>query len=149
MLELFYFLYPWYRLNVCSKTHVLKPNSQSHVIWRYGLWDMIRSVQFNCSVVWLFATPRTAARQASLSISNSWSLLKLMSIASVMPSNHLILCGQIRTSKKRGGGSQRHFKSQVENYEISVCLSGFMYASVCVFWGLFVFYNIDEVVNEF
>ena len=40
----------------------------------------------------LFATPWTAARQASLSISNAWSLLKLMSIESVMPSNHLILC---------------------------------------------------------
>ena len=38
------------------------------------------------------ATPWTAARQASLSIANSWSLLKLMSIESVMPSNHLILC---------------------------------------------------------
>ena len=37
-------------------------------------------------------TPWTAARQASLSITNSWSLLKLMSIASVMPSNHLVLC---------------------------------------------------------
>ena len=37
-------------------------------------------------------TPWTAARQASLSITNSWSLLKLMSIVSVMPSNHLILC---------------------------------------------------------
>ena len=39
-----------------------------------------------------FATPQTAAHQASLSISNSRSLLKLMSIESVMPSNHLILC---------------------------------------------------------
>src|SRR5574337_631165 len=37
-------------------------------------------------------TPRTAARQASLSITNSQSLLKLMSIESVIPSNHLILC---------------------------------------------------------
>ena len=37
-------------------------------------------------------TPCTAARQASLSITNSWSLLRLMSIESVMPSNHLILC---------------------------------------------------------
>ena len=44
------------------------------------------------SRVRLFATPWTAARQASLSITISWSLLKLMSIASVMPSNHLILC---------------------------------------------------------
>ena len=44
------------------------------------------------SRVWLFVTPWTAAHQASLSITNSWSLFKLMSIESVMPSNHLILC---------------------------------------------------------
>ena len=42
--------------------------------------------------VWLFVTPWTPAYQASLSITNSWSLLKLMSIQSVMPSKHLILC---------------------------------------------------------
>ena len=42
--------------------------------------------------VQLFATPWTATGQASLSITNSWSLLKLTSINSVMPSNHLILC---------------------------------------------------------
>ena len=42
--------------------------------------------------VWLFATPWTAARQAPLSNTNFWSLLQLMSIESVMPSNHLILC---------------------------------------------------------
>ena len=42
--------------------------------------------------VWLFATPWTAACQASLSITNSRSLLKFMSIELVMPSNHLILC---------------------------------------------------------
>ena len=41
---------------------------------------------------WLFATPWTAARQAFLSFTISWSLLKPMSIESVMPSNHLILC---------------------------------------------------------
>ena len=51
-------------------------------------WMMDQSVQFSPSVVWLFATPWTA----SLSITNSQSLLKLMSIKSVMPSNHLILC---------------------------------------------------------
>ena len=50
-----------------------------------------QSVQ-SFSHVWLIATPRTAARQASLSITNSQNLLKLMSIESVMPSNHLILC---------------------------------------------------------
>ena len=44
------------------------------------------------SRVRLFATPWTAARQASLSITNSWSLPKLVSIQLVMPSNHLILC---------------------------------------------------------
>ena len=44
------------------------------------------------SRVWLFETPRTTARQASLSITNSWSLLKLMSFESVMRSSHLILC---------------------------------------------------------
>ena len=51
----------------------------------------VTSVQL-LSCVWLFVTSRTAARQASLSITNSQSLLKLMSIESVMPSNHLILC---------------------------------------------------------
>ena len=54
------------------------------------------SVQFSSvqslSHVWFFATPWTEALQASLSITKSWSLLKLMSITSVMPSNHLILC---------------------------------------------------------
>ena len=42
--------------------------------------------------VHLFAIPRTAERQASLSFTISWSLLKLMSIESVMPSDHLVLC---------------------------------------------------------
>ena len=50
------------------------------------------SIQFSCSVMSDSVTPWTAARQASLSITNSQSLLKLMSIESVMPSNHLILC---------------------------------------------------------
>ena len=54
------------------------------------------SIQFSSfqsfSRIWLFATPWTARCQASLSIINSWSLLKLMSIEAVMPSNHLILC---------------------------------------------------------
>ena len=44
------------------------------------------------SHVWLFVIQWTAAHQASLSITNSWSFLKLMYIKSVMPSNHLILC---------------------------------------------------------
>ena len=44
------------------------------------------------SCVWLFETPRTAAHQASLSITYSWNSLKPMSIESVIPSNHLIFC---------------------------------------------------------
>ena len=52
---------------------------------------LFSSVQ-SLSCVQLLATPWTAACQASLSITNSWSLLKLMSIESVTPSNHLILC---------------------------------------------------------
>ena len=50
------------------------------------------SVQFSCSVMSDSVTPWTATCQASLSITNSWSLLKLMSIESVMPSNRLNLC---------------------------------------------------------
>ena len=57
----------------------------------YPRLTYINSVQL-LSCVWFFATPWTAAHQPSLSINNSWSLLKLMSIESVMPSNHLILC---------------------------------------------------------
>ena len=61
--------------------------------------DKLYSVQFrsvqSLSRVWLFAIPWTTARQASLSITNSQSLCKLMSIESVMPSNHLILCRRL------------------------------------------------------
>ena len=56
-----------------------------------GPCNQFSSVQ-SLSRVRLFATPGTAARQASLSITNPQSLLKLMPIKSVMPSNHLILC---------------------------------------------------------
>ena len=66
--------FPLVNANICSRNTI------------------ICSVQFSHSVVSDSATPQTAARQASLSISNSQSPLKLMSIKSVMPSNHLILC---------------------------------------------------------
>ena len=56
-----------------------------------SVFSSISSVQ-SLSRVWLFATPWIAARQASLSTTNSRSLLKLMSIESVIPSSHLILC---------------------------------------------------------
>ena len=54
-------------------------------IWFFVVVQLLSHVQ-------LFATPWTAVHQASLSFTISWSLLKLMSIESVMPSNHLILC---------------------------------------------------------
>ena len=60
------------------------------------MYSSIVSIQFSSvqslSHVRFFATPWTAARQASLSITNSWSSLRLTSIKSVMPSSHLILC---------------------------------------------------------
>ena len=56
-----------------------------NLVSQFGLVQSLSCVQ-------LFATPWTAACQASLSITNSWSLPKLMSIETVMPSNHLILC---------------------------------------------------------
>ena len=59
--------------------------------YTYTMQYQFSSVQ-SLSCVRLFETPWTAARQASLSITNSRSLLKLMSIRSVMPSSHLILC---------------------------------------------------------
>ena len=75
-------------------------NNLSTSIWSKNLptptANSIRSVQFSSvqplSHVRLFATPWTAACQASLSITKSWSLLRLISIELVIPSNHLILC---------------------------------------------------------
>ena len=60
------------------------------MLWRKCITKS--SLVQSLSRLWLFVTPWTAAHQASLSITNSQSLLKLMSIESVMPSNHLILC---------------------------------------------------------
>ena len=70
-------------------SHVVKANWIIEL--HCSLWLDISSVQL-LSHLQLFATPWTAAHQASLSITNSQSLLKLMSIELVMPSNHLILC---------------------------------------------------------
>ena len=60
--------------------------------WSYILFNYLFSSVQSLSRVWFFATPWSAARQASLSITNFQSLPKLMSIESVMPSYHLILC---------------------------------------------------------
>ena len=77
-------------------------NSMDRAAWRATVngvtksWTQLSNTHTHThnqfSRVRLLATPWTAARQASLSVTNSQSLLKLMSIESVMPSNHLILC---------------------------------------------------------
>ena len=68
----------------------LTERSQWEWIIIYNLFPVISAQML--SHVWLFATPWTAAHQASLSITNSWSWLKPISIESMMPSNHLIRC---------------------------------------------------------
>ena len=81
---------------ICAFYTFLPGNSSNLSWWNpevllKAVLELSQSAQ-SLSPVLLFATPWTAACQASLSITNSWSLLKLMSIKSVMPSNHLILC---------------------------------------------------------
>ena len=71
--------------------HIISPSDSSVQYNIFQISLSVSSVQ-SLSRVWLFATPWTAASQASLSITNSHSPPKPMSIESVMPSNHLILC---------------------------------------------------------
>ena len=73
---------------LCKRKQILYINTY---VWNLDKWYQFSSVQ-SLSRVWLFATSWIAAHQASLSITNSRSSLKLMSIESVMPSGHLILC---------------------------------------------------------
>ena len=77
-----------------DRDRLISPSAkQRHFSLQSSRWTgFSSSVQFSCSVVSDSATPWTAARQASLSITNSWTSLKLMSIESVMPSNYLTLC---------------------------------------------------------
>ena len=69
---------------------------RNEVLTHVTTWMDLENIQFSSvqslSHIWLFATPWTTARQASLSITNSWSSPKPIFIESVMPSNHLILC---------------------------------------------------------
>ena len=69
----------------------MSQHAANHILV-HGQPRTTKSLVQSLSHVWLFATPWRAARQASLSITNSQSLLKLMPIESVMPSSHLILC---------------------------------------------------------
>ena len=86
---------PWEHLNFCKTELGVLPFSNllvsQELLFLFFFFLCSSSVQ-SLSHVQLFAIPWTAARQASLSITNSWSLLKLLSIESVMPSNHLIHC---------------------------------------------------------
>ena len=75
----------------CFRTVVLKSLSSNSNVWTSSEISSVQSL----SHVWLFATPRTAEHQAALSVTNSQSLLTLMSIKWVMPSNLLILCGSL------------------------------------------------------
>ena len=98
---------PLFSLHISSKIRGLNqsrqnlPSSYSGLGWFLNSYSTLHTitVQFSSvqslSRVRLFATPWIAARQASLSITNSQSLPKLMSIELVMPSNHLILCHPI------------------------------------------------------
>ena len=79
-----------YTLNECERDFQKSKRFSEIYILNILLLFYFSSVQ-SLSRVQVFATPWTAALQASLSITNLWSLLKLMSIESVMPSNHLIL----------------------------------------------------------
>ena len=72
-------------------TDLFQHYTQVWSVCPFSLSPQFSSVQ-SLSCVQLFAIPWTAACQASLSITNSWSLIRLMSIESVMPSNHLMFC---------------------------------------------------------
>ena len=88
----------WWDSKAKDESHALLVISRHLWISKFELtWNTISLHKFPFSSVQLLSrvqlvTPWTAAHQASLSITNSWSLLKLMSIESVMPSNHLIHC---------------------------------------------------------
>ena len=87
------FLFPAYSVQTLSacllgSVHKLTLFCSSHWLLQSHQFSAVQSL----SHVWFFVTPWTTARQAFLSITNSQSLCKLMSIELVMPSNHLILC---------------------------------------------------------
>ena len=79
----------WQDIHLFTWKLVASPHPKSAAL--DGCWLQYTAVH-SLSYIWLFVTPWPAARQASLSITNSRSLLKLMSFESGMPPNHLILC---------------------------------------------------------
>ena len=84
---IYIYIYIYTHTHLLAKSLCCSPETITILLigYQFSLVQSLRHVQ-------LFATPWTAARQASLSITNSQSLLKLISIELVMPSNHLILC---------------------------------------------------------
>ena len=78
-----------FKFSICLKTDLLS-FLEAFLLYELHIW--VVSAQFSLSAVSDSVAQRTAARQASLSITNSRSLLKLVSVDSVIPSNHLILC---------------------------------------------------------
>ena len=95
-----------------DRDRLISPSAkQRHFSLQSSTWAGSSSSVQVLSCVRLFATPWTTACQASLSITNSWSLLKLMSFESVMPSNHLILC---RPRHTRGTNSLLRIKWQLK-----------------------------------
>ena len=88
------FSFQYQRRAMSKNVQTTAPLHSFHMLAR-SCWKSFKfSALQSLSRVWL-CNPMTAARQASLSITNSWSSLKLMSTESAMPSNHLILCHPI------------------------------------------------------
>ena len=85
----FLFIAKWYSMIWMYHNCDIDPSKD---IWVITLWGYEQIVQFSHSVVSDFLWPHGLQHTRTLSITNSWSLLKLRSIESVMPSNHLILC---------------------------------------------------------
>ena len=162
-------LYPTQELDISSLF-----NRGCVVVTHYGfnLHHPLSDVEHLCessvpllSRVWVFATPWTAARQASLSITNSWSLLRLTSIESVMPSNHLILCHPLLLLPSFFP-SIRVFSSESvlhirwpEDWSFSFCISpsseylGLISFRIvwfdCVYWSLMSFMTSIHIFHSF
>ena len=103
---------------------MIHAKSMGYFWWEAECFSSIQSL----SHVWLFVTPWTAACQASLSITNSQSLLKLVSIESVMPSNHLLLCDPVSSHLQSFPASQsfpvsQSFASCGQSIEVSASAS--------------------------
>ena len=81
----------WKKTSLLLQSHFREFRWPQHQMWWLILCQTWLSSVQSLNHIWLFATPWTAEHQASLSITSSWSLPKLMSIESVMPSNHLVL----------------------------------------------------------